>query len=333
MATKLNLSKETIDEICKLYTERVRIFEIGKRFGIIPKTIEFYLKKRGMFVKGQHKVSEEQKQEIIKDYYNNVPLEQIAKKFDTTVWTICDRMKRWGLRLNGPERRIFINRLGIPEEDVIAKHLEFKKDINETAKFYKVTRETVRKILKKHNIKSPNDDLIEYINSKKDYIIDKHKNGYSMAEVRVELGIGQTTMYNFCHRWGLELKYPIITSIERKIGELLTELGFKYERQFEVRRKRFDFYLFDLGLFIETNGNYWHGNPKLHKTLDLTQLDAQLRDIRKIRLAAKLKKKLIFIWEDEINNKWDQVKSIITNLSNRIPTQKNQFDFITEQTI
>lgn len=331
---KLKFNQETICEMCRLYTEGVSSCNIAEKFGTSSTTVRRYLKHNNVLVRKKYKTPSDIKQEIIDLYNANVLLKDIGDRFGLSSNIIEKRLRWWKVKRTGRGRRNFLRLLGISEQDVINKYIEFKKDITKTRNYYNVGILSIKNILNKHGIGSWRKDLSDFIESKKEHILEAHKNGIPLIFVANELGITDSTIYNYCRKWGLTITRPLMSSIELKVRSFLIKSGIEHKIQYEIDWKKFDFYLPNIEVFIETNGDYWHGNPKLYKQDDLDnyQVDGQLRDLQKIRIAQKLNKKLLFIWEDEINNKWDQVKAIISNLVNHIPTQKNQFDFLTEQT-
>jgi len=101
------------------------------------------------------------------------------------------------------------------------------------------------------------------------------------------------------------------TKIEKKIALLLIESGVKFETQYDIfyeknKFKSYDFYLKDLNLLIEADGDYWHGNPKKYNDLNLLneiQKNNKLNDEFKNKLALDNHYNIIRFWECEINKK------------------------------
>lgn len=87
------------------------------------------------------------------------------------------------------------------------------------------------------------------------------------------------------------------TSIELKVKEQLDEIGIKYVQQkFVHDSKRYyvlDFYIPSLKLVIECNGDYWHNRP------DRIERDKMLKEY-----VESTGRRIIFIWEHEINDDW-----------------------------
>lgn len=111
----------------------------------------------------------------------------------------------------------------------------------------------------------------------------------------------------------------ITSSLETKIASILDLLNYNYERQFPIYfqrddkkcRKHYDFFIKELNLIIEVNGDYWHANPSIYTANDLlhyrfakiTAKDIWERDRIKQKLALDNKYKLLIIWEKDINKK------------------------------
>ena len=83
------------------------------------------------------------------------------------------------------------------------------------------------------------------------------------------------------------------SSIEEKVAKQLDELNIKYKRQKRLNNCKFyvDFYLPEYNLVIECNGDYWHKLP------DRIERDKKLK-----AYVENAGRKIIFIWEHEIND-------------------------------
>lgn len=83
-----------------------------------------------------------------------------------------------------------------------------------------------------------------------------------------------------------------VSSIEIKIKHELDLIGVYYIHQKPICEGKFilDFYLPDYKLVLECNGTYWHKLP-----------ERQARDIALSEYVKSKGRKIVFIWEDEIN--------------------------------
>ena len=87
------------------------------------------------------------------------------------------------------------------------------------------------------------------------------------------------------------------SSIEIKVQEQLDEIGLRYVQQKRVHNgERYfflDFYVPSLKLVIECNGDYWHSLP------EKVERDKNLK-----KYVEFTGRKIVFIWEHEINDDW-----------------------------
>jgi len=103
------------------------------------------------------------------------------------------------------------------------------------------------------------------------------------------------------------------TKIEIKMGSLLTNLGVDFIKQHQVKNWVFDFYLPEINLVIECQGDYWHANPNIfdHNNLSEMQMKNIERDERKRKYLAENNINHLFFWENEIIKNIELVKEII----------------------
>lgn len=103
-------------------------------------------------------------------------------------------------------------------------------------------------------------------------------------------------------------KYKNLGSgLSKKFKNLLDKWNYRYEEEFMLsdpmnNKKRFyDFYLSDYNLLIEVDGYHFH-----HKDSTFPRIKERLEnDIYKNKLAKKQGFKLVRIWEDKLEEKWD----------------------------
>lgn len=102
--------------------------------------------------------------------------------------------------------------------------------------------------------------------------------------------------------------------LEKAGYELLAELGFKFERQFNYgKRYVADAYLKDYNLIMLFDGDYWHGNPIIFKKLSDRQLRQKNVDSRANEAAIKYKFNILRLWENEIHKQPVLIKEKIIN--------------------
>lgn len=105
------------------------------------------------------------------------------------------------------------------------------------------------------------------------------------------------------------------TSIELIMSQILIELGHSFDYQFKFGYWVYDFFLPDHNLFIECDGDYWHGNPAYFQELNDTQKNNIYRGKQKERYAINKGYHLIRVWENELKNSPDSVKELIKSIT------------------
>lgn len=93
----------------------------------------------------------------------------------------------------------------------------------------------------------------------------------------------------------------INTKPEVEFKEILEEYNINYVQNFKYKGFHFDFYIPDMDILVEIDGNYWHGKGLNEDELNPTQLNSRKNDLRKNKICLDTKKTLIRLWEDEIN--------------------------------
>ncbi len=108
------------------------------------------------------------------------------------------------------------------------------------------------------------------------------------------------------------------TSIEKIMQNLLTELKISFEFQKIFAFWCFDFYLPKYDLFIECDGDYWHGHPDKYKKADLnkTQKNNIHRGKQKETYVIKRGHKLIRFWEEDLTKNIEKVKIQLQEIIN-----------------
>lgn len=126
-------------------------------------------------------------------------------------------------------------------------------------------------------------------------IIKNHRTNYGPLSEEVKAKISKAVS----ERWkdGTLSVTSYDTSIELKVQNQLDEIGIKYIKQKVVHDENrtyiLDFYIPSLKLVIECNGDYWHNRP------DRIKRDNMLK-----KYVESTGRKIIFIWEHEINDEW-----------------------------
>lgn len=97
--------------------------------------------------------------------------------------------------------------------------------------------------------------------------------------------------------------------------EILTELGVAFQEEYVIKYWSFDFYLTDLHVLIEVDGDYYHSNPKFYpEPKTKTQKINHYRDQKKNEFCQANHHALIRIWEDDIVNNTEKIKCKLKKL-------------------
>lgn len=114
-------------------------------------------------------------------------------------------------------------------------------------------------------------------------------------------------------------KYKI-NSIEQIVSDKLKAFGLNLEYSVILDYKQFDFGSKKYKILLEVQGDYWHGNPKIYKKIQLNETQKRniQRDKEKIKFAEKHEIKLYHIWESDIKS---NNFSILEDIRNEIHTR------------
>lgn len=98
---------------------------------------------------------------------------------------------------------------------------------------------------------------------------------------------------------------------EKEFKKILKELSVKFEVQKVVDNKIFDFYIPQLNLLIEVDGDYYHANPDKvdMKTINGMQKKNIRNDNYKNSLASTLGYSLERVWENDLKVNYEIVKN------------------------
>ena len=110
------------------------------------------------------------------------------------------------------------------------------------------------------------------------------------------------------------------TSIENKIYERLLQLnlaGYFERNELIGKFHRFDFVSQKFKIAIETDGDYWHSNPKIYTQLDEVQKHNKKNDKVKNKLINENDYLLLRFWESDINKDMENIGYYIFNCCNR----------------
>jgi len=104
---------------------------------------------------------------------------------------------------------------------------------------------------------------------------------------------------------------PKITKIALKVANKLTDLKVNHKLEYPFRFYHLDIALIEFKIAIETDGDYWHGNPKFHKNLTHRQKKRQNDDKRRNTFLINRGWKVLRFWEHDINNNFEECLNTI----------------------
>jgi len=98
------------------------------------------------------------------------------------------------------------------------------------------------------------------------------------------------------------------SKLEKRVGKILVEMGIKFEPQFELKSKLYDYHIKDTNILIEVNGDFWHANPRKYKATDVLPFPKKeviaeslwKKDEKKLNIALKNGYKVLPLWEQDI---------------------------------
>ncbi len=108
------------------------------------------------------------------------------------------------------------------------------------------------------------------------------------------------------------------TKIEIITANILDDFNVDYIWGYQDGIFVYDFYLPVYNIVIECNGDYWHGNPIKYNETNLNDIQRKniARDKRKITKVKKDKRKMLILWEHDINYDKDKVIKNIKDIIN-----------------
>lgn len=103
--------------------------------------------------------------------------------------------------------------------------------------------------------------------------------------------------------------------VEDHLFENLKDSFVEVYRHVEVNGWDIDFYIKDIDTYVNMNGVYWHGRDMTHKHLEesmtkqsKTILGTKLRDESREKWFLENKKRLVIVWEDELESAIQKIK-------------------------
>lgn len=113
------------------------------------------------------------------------------------------------------------------------------------------------------------------------------------------------------------------TKPERIVENILRKFKIQYIKQYKIRNPKtkhfykFDFYIKELNLLIEIQGDFWHANPKVFNRKKLKskiQIKCIIKDKHKRKIALDNNYNVIYFWEYDIINNEELVRKILNDI-------------------
>ena len=111
------------------------------------------------------------------------------------------------------------------------------------------------------------------------------------------------------------------TKPHKTISKFLNENNIDHEIEKYIKPYSVDIFT-QPNKIIETYGDFWHGNPKIYKEShlikkNLTAKDKWLKDEKRINYLKNKGNEILIIWEDEVNNDWNNVQNKVLEFINK----------------
>jgi G:T-mismatch repair DNA endonuclease (very short patch repair protein) len=136
--------------------------------------------------------------------------------------------------------------------------------------------------------------------------VKKHK-WKNLSDIQLD-NIQKTMDGKLCKKCSNSLYYTLPeiktnTKPERIFKQYLEGWGISYIQNYKFKHHHFDFYLTDMNILVEIDGNYWHGKNLGEHELNPSQIKSRKNDLKKNKICLENNQPLIRLWEDELNEK------------------------------
>lgn len=309
-----NLTKEWLQ---KEYIINDRTAEsIGNELGTSITTINRALKSLGLFTKVHpnsktiyHKIPKEK----LEKYYlvDRLSATEISYKYKCSHKTIINALKYYSIKVRDENEHRIIIRPELEHENLKELYENQKIDGKEIARLLGVSKSTIYKRidkynLLKHEILNENEIIELYVDKKKS--IKRLSCIYNTSTDRIR---GILIKHNI--RIRSQYEYPNLISAPHEfiLIPLLEKYNIRHQTSYilpslpeqKSNRYEIDELLPDHNIFLELNGDYWHGKE-----------ETSIRDTRKYRLVLKYypHMKFVIIWESQL--KTGEAEKIIKSI-------------------
>jgi len=328
--SKKKLKKEfTKDMFVNLYYKKNKsIREIAKELSIGKNTVDHYLKK--------FKIKKRDKLRAAKLRILKYPIwsKGLTKETDPRIFATAENVKITCDKRRRERLRKIEEKSGKLIKDLI-NDFYWNENLNQEsiAKRIGLSRENVIRLMKEFDIsKRPNYEYISSLKGSKHAMFGKKWEDIQGIEnaKRRKKEFSLRARKNIIRRLKNNEMPFVNTKIEKKVARELIKRKLPFCQQYVVD-KRFvcDFAIPEFNIIIECDGDYWHANPRIYNSRDLTktQTNKVKRDKIKDMSLTKKEWKIFRFFEYDINK---SVKDCIDNVEKEIKKQlksiKNPFD-------
>lgn len=225
--------------------------------------------------------------QLIEDYNNLYSLPDLREKYDLDFKNILFVLKYYNI----PTRSISESQQKISKNKIIKTCLE------------------------KYGVKNPSQ--VTEIQKKKEETFMKHYgvNNVWKTKEYAEFTSNRWKSYTpekkseLIHKW--TKIYGSVSKLENKIINVLNNLNIPLETQFKFPKyyHKYDIHLKNTNILIEVNGDFWHANPYIYKSIDILNFpnnkvlvkDLWEKDSKHFNYAIQQNYYVVIFWESEIN--------------------------------
>ncbi len=314
MPTAIFISTETKNSIIQdyLYNKSMTCVEISKKYRLSYPCIQRYLKEWGVLLPAggrERMFSPRQENEIIALYHLPTSSQKIAEKFNCNVETIRKLLIRKNIPRIYPNRKKITNKLLQCKSKIIYDYTVNKLSGWKIGEKYGFNGQLIYDYLKKWGLEVKN-----YKSVLLESRVLRHKNKiislymeekWSLHEIAELFDTWPSEIRRHLQSWSIKTrKSPQyqFNNLEKSFGKILSDLNIKFQTQYQLENRLYDFYIPPHNLLIEVHGDYWHGNPKKYQRFDHIQIGAKKRDKIKKCLAKRYGFILLTFWEDDVKS-------------------------------